>query len=166
LFWRPQSVMLPPMPQKPPKRTRPPRIRVPNNERVLFTVDTHRFVGVVQRLSLTGGSAVLSKGPIPEGTLGRMGLKTVLGNVTAEVQFLHTGADGVPLAQAFRFIDMDDVSWKRFSEAARQMESAGFSDAAEKGFTDLASRSLSKLGDSIRRLSLIIPSSGQARAKK
>jgi hypothetical protein len=49
-------------PQKPRKRKRPPRIRVPNNERALFTVDTDKFVGVIRRLSLTGGSAVLSKG--------------------------------------------------------------------------------------------------------
>jgi hypothetical protein len=160
--------MLPTMPQKPPKRTRPPRIRVPNNERALFTVDADKFVGVIQRLSLTGGSAVLSKGPIPEGTLARMGLKTVFGNVVAQIQFLHTGADGVPLAQAFRFVDMDDVSWKRFSEAAKQMENAGFSDASAKGtpLSDLASRGLSKLGDSIRRLSTIIPSGRETRAKK
>lgn len=159
--------MLPTMPQKPPKRTRPPRIRVPNNERALFTVDADKFVGVIQRLSLTGGSAVLSKGPIPEGTLAQMGLKTVFGNVTAQIQFLHTGADGVPLAQAFRFVDMDDVSWRRFSAAAKQMETAGFSDARDKGspFAGLASRSLSKLGESIRRLSTIIPAGRNPRAK-
>jgi hypothetical protein len=63
---------------------------------------------------------------------------------------------------------MDDVSWKRFSEAAKQMENAGFSDASAKGtpLSDLASRGLSKLGDSIRRLSTIIPSGRETRAKK
>jgi hypothetical protein len=158
--------MLPLMSSKQPKRTRPPRIRVPNQERALFVVDGDKFVGVIQRLSLTGGSAVLAKGPIPEGSLGRMGLKTVFGNVTAQIQFLHSGADGVPLAQAFRFLEMDNVSWRRFSDAAKQMESAGFSDAEEKGFVDLASRGLGKLGQSIRRLSFILPSPGQTRAKK
>jgi hypothetical protein len=48
------------------KSTRPPRIRVPNHERALFTVSNQKFVGVIQRLSLTGGSANLSKGPIQE----------------------------------------------------------------------------------------------------
>jgi hypothetical protein len=158
--------MLPTVSSKSPKRTRPPRIRVPNNERALFVIEADKFVGVIQRLSLTGGSAVLAKGPIPEGTLGKMGLKTVFGNVTAQIQFLHSGADGVPLAQAFRFVDMDEVSWKRFSNAAKQMESAGFSDAGQNGFADLASRGLSKLGESIRRISTIIPSGGAARAKK
>ena len=67
--------MLPAMaqtPQKPRKHTRPPRIRVPNNEQAVFTVDTNKYVGVIRRLSLTGGSAVLSKGPIPQGTLAQM----------------------------------------------------------------------------------------------
>jgi hypothetical protein len=48
------------------KSTRPPRIRVPNHEPALFTVSNQKFVGVIQRLSLTGGSAILSKGPIQE----------------------------------------------------------------------------------------------------
>jgi hypothetical protein len=94
--------------EKPRKISRPPRIRVPNNERVLFTANTRNFVGVVQRLSLTGGSVILSKGPVPEGTLAEMALNTVFGKVTAHIQFLQTGAEGILFAQAFRFLDMDD----------------------------------------------------------
>jgi hypothetical protein len=146
--------------QKTRKSTRPPRIRVPNNERALFTVNDQKFVGVIQRLSLTGGSAILSKGPIPQGTLADMGLNTVFGKVRAQIQFLHTGADGIPLAQAFRFIDMDDVSRERFSAAAAQMQSAGFIDVGEKGNSlgDLTFQSLSKVRDSISRLSVLIKS--------
>jgi hypothetical protein len=92
------------------KRIRAPRIRVPNSERAIFSVDESKFLGVIQRLSLTGGSAVLAKGPIPRGTMGKLILNTVYGRVTAEVEFLQTGADGIPLAQAFRFIAMDDDS--------------------------------------------------------
>jgi hypothetical protein len=151
------------MPQKLQRRrkgTRAPRIRVPNNERALFTVDNRKFVGVIQRLSLTGGSAVLSKGPIPQGTLAEMRLNTVFGKVTAQIEFLHTAADGIPLAQAFRFLQMDDVSCERFSAAAEQMQRAGFSDVEEKGnpLGDPASQSLSKLLDGIRHLlAMIIP---------
>jgi hypothetical protein len=150
--------MLVAMPKKSPqsgRSTRPPRIRVPNNEKALFTVDGKKFVGVLRRLSLTGGSAVVSNGPIPEGTLAEMDLSTVFGKVTAQIQFMHSGADGMPMAQAFRFIDMDEVSSKRFSAAARQMEKAGFSDAEKKGnpFGNLASQTLSKLRDSIGGLS-------------
>jgi hypothetical protein len=144
--------------QKRGKRTRPPRIRVPNNERAVFTVDAVKFVGVIRRLSLTGGSAVLSKGPVPQGTLAQIDLGTVFGRVTAQIQFLHSGADGVPLAQAFRFIDMDDVSSKRFSAAASQMEKAGFSDVEgrENPLGNMAAQTLSKLRDSIRRLSVVL----------
>jgi hypothetical protein len=139
-------------PQKPRKRTRAPRIRVPNSERALFTVDTARFVGVIHRLSLTGGSAVLSKGPIPLGTMGDMSLNTVFGRMDAKIEFLQTGADGVALAQAFRFIAMDDTSTDRFATAARQMIQAGFSDAPEEASASAGIQSLNRLLESVRRL--------------
>jgi hypothetical protein len=150
------------------KRTRPPRIRVPNSERALFVVDASKFVGVIQRLSLTGGSAILAKGPIPSGTLGKMGLNTVFGQVTAQIEFLHTGADGIPLAQAFRFVTMSGISSERFAAAVRQMESAGFSDAEETvtPLGDLASQSVGKLRDSIRRLSNVIATGRQTSQKR
>jgi hypothetical protein len=152
--------------EKPRKISRAPRIRVPNKERALFTVETQKFVGVLQRLSLTGGSAILSKGPFPHGTVATIGLNTVFGKVTAQIQFLQTGADGIPLAQAFRFVDMDDVSSRRFTPAAEKMQSAGFSDVEEKAKSlgDGASQTLSKLRNSIHRLSGVISSSRRTRA--
>jgi len=147
------------------KVNRPPRIRVPNNERALFTVDTQKFVGVIQRLSLTGGSAILSKGPVPKGTLGEMGLNTVFGKVTAHIEFLRTGAEGIPLAQAFRFLHMNDVSSRRFAAAAKQMQNAGFSDVEEKDTSlgDVTFQTLSKLRNSIERLSVTITSGRRSR---
>jgi hypothetical protein len=139
-------------PQKPSKRVRSPRIRVPNSERALFTVDTTQFVGVIRRLSLSGGSAVLSKGPIPHGTMGDISLNTVFGRVDAKIEFLQTGADGVALAQAFRFITMDDTSSDRFNAAARQMVEAGFGDAPEEAAASAGSEGLNRLLESIRRL--------------
>jgi hypothetical protein len=145
------------------KSTRPPRIRVPNNEQALFTVDNQKFIGVVKRLSLTGGSAVFAKS-IPNGTLGEMALKTVFGKVEAQIQFLQTGADGMPLTQAFRFLDMDDTSRQRFTAAAELMQREGFSDAnEEQGALNL---SLGKLGDSIRRLSGAISPGRRGSAKR
>ena len=114
--------------RKPGKNTRAPRIRVPNKEKALFIVNTENLIGVIQRLSLTGGSVVLSKGCLPHSTLAHMGLKTVFGTVKAQVQFLHAGAEGMPLAQAFWFLEMDSVSSRRFTAAVEQMQSAGFSD--------------------------------------
>jgi hypothetical protein len=139
-------------PQKPSKRARAPRIHVPNSELALFTVDTAQFVGVIRRLSLTGGSAVLSKGPIPHGTVGDISLNTVFGR-DVKIEFLRTGADGVALAQAFRFVAMDDTSTDRFAAAARQMVQAGFSDAPGEGSTGSAgAQSLNRLLESVRSL--------------
>lgn len=131
---------------------RAPRIRVPNQERALFQVSEARFVGVIQRLSLTGGSAVLARGPIPQGTMGDMVLNTVFGKVTAHIEFLHTGADGIPLAQAFRFLAMDDASTHRFEAAARQMQEEGFSDVPVTSRSGDASGALGGLLQSVRRL--------------
>ena len=149
------------------KRTRAPRIRVPNSERALFTVDTVRFVGVIQRLSLSGGSAVLAKGPIPHGTMGDLTLNTVFGKVEAKIEFLQTGADGVPLAQAFRFLTMDDTSSDRFAAAAKQMEKEGFSDAAEEKPTGSAgAQSLNRLLHNVRRLAATLVAARSPAAKR
>ncbi len=136
------------------RKQRPPRIRVPNQERVLFTVNSQKFPGIIHRLSLTGESALLVKGSLPSGTIGEMALNTVFGKVVANVEFLQTGADGVPLAQAFRFLGMDDESSQRFAAAAERMQEAGFSDMqADKNRLDLAYQGLSKLGEGIRSFS-------------
>ena len=140
---------------KPRKNERAPRIRVPNSERALFTVSGTHFVGVLQRLSLSGGSAVLAKGPIAYGTMGDIALNTVYGKVSAQVEFLHTGADGVPLAQAFRFLAMGDPSSERFAKAAKEMVREGFSDAPLEKPSTLsgpASEALGLLLQSVRRL--------------
>ena len=39
----------------------------------------------------------MMRGPIVQGTLGEVLFGTVFGKVNAHVEFLHTGADGVPL---------------------------------------------------------------------
>jgi hypothetical protein len=151
---------MPPKSKTPGKRARAPRIRVPNNERAIFSVDDSKFIGVIQRLSLTGGSAVLAKGPIPRGTMGGLILNTVNGKVTAQIEFLQTGADGVPLAQAFRFLDMEEGSSRRYAAAAKQMENEGFSDAPSRSGSQsrTASETLSSLLQSVRRLATHISS--------
>lgn len=49
-----------------PRKHRPPRIRFPQQQKAIFTVGNQKFVGIVQRLSWTGGSALFVKGLIPE----------------------------------------------------------------------------------------------------
>jgi len=99
--------------------------------------------------------------------LGIMSLKTVFGKVEAQIQFLHTGADGIPLAQAFQFLHMDDVSRKRLTAAAEQMQREGFSDVEEPTESPgLAYQSLSKVRESIRLLSVAITSVRRSKPKR
>ena len=102
------------------RKPRPPRIRVPHQQKAIFTVDNQKLIGVVQRLSLTGGSALLVKGPIPQGTLGEIVFGTVFGKVNAQIEFLHRGADGVPLAQAFSFLTMDATSSRHLKKLSKK----------------------------------------------
>ena len=130
---------------------RPPRIRVPHQQKAIFTVDNQKLVGVVQRLSLTGGSALLVKGPIPQGTLGEMLFATVFGKVNAHIEFLHRCADGVPLAQAFAFVTMDAKSSQRLNKALEEMNTSEFSDdVRERPQIDVAFETLRQ---SVRQLS-------------
>jgi hypothetical protein len=139
----------------------------PKQRASIIQVESEKFIGILKRVSVTGGSAILSKGPIPEGTLAIMSLKTVFGKVEAQIQFLHTGADGIPLAQAFEFLHMDNVSRERFSAAADQMQREGFSDVEEqRQVLGLAHQSLSKLAESIRRLSAVITSGSKDPSEK
>ena len=67
----------------------------------MFSIEEQTLLsGFYSAFRSTAGSAVLSKGPIPNGTIGDVAMKTVFGKVTAPFEFLQTGTDGVPLAQA------------------------------------------------------------------
>jgi hypothetical protein len=148
------------------KYSRPPRIRVPNQERAVFTVENQRFLGTIQRLSVTGGSVLLAKGPLPERTPGEMTLGTVFGKVNAQIEFLQAGADGVALAQAFRFIAMDDVSTKRFSAAAEKMQNAGFADAERKPTpVHMAVERWTRLREGVQKISGMFIPARQKRSK-
>ena len=158
-------VILPTMPRNIEKsrKQRPPRIRVPHQQKAIFTVDNQKIVGVVQRLSLTGGSALLVKGPIPEGTVGQIVFGTVLGQVKAHIEFLHRDADGVPLAQAFSFLTMDDISSQHFKTALEEMNTSDLSDfRPETNPIDVAFETLRQ---GVRQLSGMLNSRGRARSK-
>jgi hypothetical protein len=139
------------------KSPRPERIRVPNREPALLTVDGHKFVGILQRLSLSGGSVIHTEQPFPPGTLAGLALKTVFGKVTAQIQILHTGADGIAAAQAFRFLGMDNTSASRLRAAIDKMRIAGFSDAKleQKTLAMFVSQGLNTLRDHIERFPIL-----------
>ena len=92
-----------------------------------------------------------------------MALGTVFGKVNAHIEFLHTGADGIPLAQAFAFLAMDAVSSKRFKTAVEQMETPDFSDVGQKQTPiDVA---FETLRESVRQLSGMLTSGRRTRSK-
>ena len=159
------SVILPKMPRnfEKARKNRPPRIRVPDQQKAIFTVESQKLLGVVQRLSATGGSVLLVKGPIPEGTLGEIVFGTVFGKVNAHIEFLHTGADGVPLAQAFSFLTMDAASSQRFHRCLEEMHTSDLSDAVEKQTPMNAA--FDTLRQSVRQLSGMLGSVRRARPK-
>lgn len=146
------------------RKYRPPRIRVPYQQKAIFTVDNQKLVGVVQRLSLTGGSALLMKGPIAEGTLGEIVFATVFGKVNAHIEFLHVGADGVPLSQAFAFITMDAVSSQRLKQALEEMNTSDFSDDV-RGRTQIDA-AFETLRQSVRQLSGMLSSVRRTRPNR
>ena len=127
---------------------------MPNRERVLFSVRDHRFVGILQRLSLTGGSVVHTEKPLPQGTPATLDLKTVYGKVSAKIEFLHMGADGNVAAQAFRFLRMDDSSKRKLSASIENMQDAGYSDLklGQPGLGKLVSQGLRTIRDGIQHL--------------
>ena len=147
-----------------PFKHRPPRIRVPHQQKAIFTVDNQKLIGVLQRLSLTGGTALLMKDPIPpEGTLGEIVFGTAFGKVNAHIKFLYGGVDGVPLAQAFAFLAMNARSSQRFKRALEEMHTSDLSDFAGKQAPIDAA--FAALRQSVRQLSGMLDSIRRARSK-
>lgn len=89
---------------------------------------------------------------MPQGTLAGLDLQTIFGKVTAQIEFLHIGADGYTAAQAFRFLGMDDSCTERLKAAIERMQGAGYSDAEVEGndLTTLASKGVNTIRDHIR----------------
>ena len=157
-------VILPAMsPNEKPYKNRPPRIRVPHQQKAIFTVDNQKLIGVLQRLSLTGGAALLVKGPIPEGTLGEIVFGTAFGKVNAHIKFLYGGVDGVPLAQAFAFLPMNAGSSQRFKRALEEMHASDLSDVVPKHTQ--TNGAFETLLESVRQLSSVLKSVRQMKPK-
>jgi hypothetical protein len=85
--------------------------------------------------------------------MGDIAFKTAFGKVTAHIEFLQSGADGVPLAQAFHFLAMEDASSERLAAASRRMQQEGRSDVPPvKPPASPAAGALNQLVSSIRHL--------------
>jgi hypothetical protein len=86
---------------------------------------------------------------------------TVFGKVNAHIEFLHWGADDVPLAPAFTFITMDGTSSQRLQKALEEMNTSDFSDTTvREGALNVA---FDTLRQSIRQLSGMLNSRRRTR---
>lgn len=109
--------------------SRAPRVSVPNRERVKITVGMESVViGTMCKLSTTGGSICLSKF-FPEGLLAEITLETMSGRVRTPIQFLRSGVDGVPNAQAFSFVHMDRADRTRLAVIIDGLRAEGFGES-------------------------------------
>jgi hypothetical protein len=103
------------------------------------------------------------KGPIAERTLGEIRFATAFGQVNAHIEFLHVGADGVPLSQAFAFVTMDATSSQRLGKALEEMNTSDFSDdVPERTHMDVAFETLRQ---SMRQLSGMLGSVRRTKSK-
>jgi hypothetical protein len=112
------------------KRIRSPRFSVPNNQQALISIGPAQFRGILQVLSLTGGTVRLQKG-FPRGTFADIGIKTNAGAFSAAIELLYMAAENV---QAFRFIAMGPTARNRLTKGLDKLRLEGF--AVEKTILD------------------------------
>ena len=110
------------------KGVRAPRVRVPQEEPVHFTVEGVRVKGILQKISTTGGLAQLGS-RLGAGTLAEIAIPTKAGRVQGLVEMLPPRAGATP-NQAFRFIALSDEDHQRLASIITLMRKQGFSDAA------------------------------------
>ena len=99
------------------------RYTVPNNEKVLLSVEQDKFAGSLVVLSMTGGTMRISR-KMPKGTLADLKMQTVAGNVTAVIEMLDVRAG----AQAFKFVQFDRENKKRYEQALKKLSDLGLGD--------------------------------------
>lgn len=104
------------------RRTRAPRVSVPNNEQALISVGSEQLRGTLCLVSVTGGTIRLEK-RFERGTLADIGLKTISGKFTAAIELLDKTGGGN--AQAFRFVHMGPTAKKRLEDAVKTMHARG-----------------------------------------
>ena len=111
---------------------RAPRVRLAKAPKILFVVENTRVDGTLQKLSLTGGSARLSRGCTP-GVLAEVKINTATGHLEALVELLP--CDDIAGEQPFRFVAMGDSDQELLHTTITKLRQQGFADgAASNGF--------------------------------
>ena len=108
-------------------KVRAPRVRVPNDEPVSFTIQEKRVSATLQKLSLTGGLAQLNKDP-GRITLAEIRLETLAGPVRGLVEFLPPLKQRNAYHVPFRFIALDEVDQARLKKTLHIMRQQGLGE--------------------------------------
>jgi hypothetical protein len=110
---------------QPHSRVRAPRVRIPSNEPIKFSLGSGHVSASLHRLSLTGG-LVQFHDQIGELSLAEVVLTTDSGPVKALVEFLGKAKDGS--SRAFRFIALDDPDFNRLVAVLQALRKQGLGE--------------------------------------
>jgi hypothetical protein len=130
------------------RRTRAPRVSVPNKEQAVVSIDAEQFTGTLCLLSRTGGTIRLPK-RFAAGTFADIGIKTVSGTFLATIELLRMVGGN---AQAFRFVTMGPTARRRLEDALKKMLAQGL--RVKKA--NALGRFLKHAGRIITRLALVV----------
>ena len=121
------------------RRTRAPRVIVPNNEQAVITINADQFRGTLCLLSRNGGTIRLAR-QFAAGTLAHIEIITISGKCVASIQLLRMARGN---AQAFRFVQIGPIAQSRLEDALSKMRAQGLGISkpnALNDFVDFARR--------------------------
>jgi hypothetical protein len=129
------------------RRTRAPRVRVPNQEQAIVAIGSERLPAILDCLSLTGGR-IRSGKRFAAGTFADLKAKTVSGNFTAAIELLGERRGGT---QAFRFVQMGPDDRRRLQDALNKMQAHGFGEKQPNAWNRLLNLGREVLTPAARR---------------
>jgi len=113
---------------------------------------TQQMVGILWKLSATGGSLRLTK-PVSKGTVADLTIRTTSGAITSAVEFMGPADRGIPPAQAFRFIHMGPAECRRLENALEEIRKQGFGEKQDWRFHPLTRGALRTMKSITRKRS-------------
>ena|SRR5690242_16500877 len=131
---------------------RAPRVNVPNKEQAIVALGAQRMVGVLCKLSTTGGSLRLPK-PLSKGQIADLTIRATSGPITSAVQFLGPADRGALPPQAFRFIHMGPAECRRLENALEEIRRQGFGEKQDWRFHPLTRSALRTMKSITRKRS-------------